>query len=383
MMRTYPTGSARNSVAAHSTWHVLPLALLWGPFSCADISAGDVSWEAGITTVYQHADDYRASSEWTASVDLSGTVKTARGEWLVYVEASTTPESSGVSAFYPTVNGDARSVLTEDGDGGVQISEINYTFRIENERSLMLGLIDPSAWLDRSRISNDENQQFLNGSFVNNATIAFPDYTLGAVYRTPRQARRPAITVVLSGSDGITDLPDRSYQDLLDLNEDGRGVFLGAGANWRAGASSWRLGAWVRTDAHTVTDSETNQEMNYGAYTVYGWLSGKHAVSLRAGLANPDVSLAKNFFSVAYQRKFRFGQIGIAAANTSISSGIGSGNRDRAFDSEVYLQVPVLEGAGHVTPSIQYIEVPGLTVNETVPRATAIVIGIRIHYSFD
>ena len=361
----------------------LRVVLLTISLTLANANAASVNWEGGGTAVFQHADDSRAASELTASADLFATMETERGEWLLYIEGSTTPKSDGVSAFYPTVNGDARSVLTEDGEGGIQISEFNYTFRNDNESSLMLGLIDPSAWLDRGRIANDENKQFLNGSFVNNATIAFPDYTLGAVYRAPSQGRQPAFTIVVSGSDGITDLPDRSYQDLLDLNEDGRGVFLGAGANWLVGKSSWRAGAWIRTDDHAVAGSETDEEMNYGVYAVYGWQSGNNALNIRTGLANPDVSVARDFFAIAYQRKLRFWQFGVGAANTSISSGFRSGERSRAFDSEVYFRIPVFDGAGHVTPSIQYVEVPGFDVNETVPSSTAIVAGLRFHYSFD
>ena len=383
MMKSFSTRPKCSLLAGGCIRHALLLALLCGTFSCSGASASEVNWEGGATVVYQHADDSRAASELTASADLFATMQMEHGEWLLYLEGSTTPKSNGVSAFYPPVNGDARSVLTEDGDGGVQISEFNYTFRAENESSLMLGLIDPSAWLDRGRIANDENKQFLNGSFVNNATIEFPDYTLGAVYRTPDREQRPAFTMVISGSDGITDLPDRSYQDLLDFNEDGRGIFVGAGASWLAGNSSWRVGAWIRTDDHAVAGSETDQEMNYGVYAVYGWQSGDNALNLRAGVANPDVSVARDFFAIAYQRKLRFGQLGVGAANTSISSGFRSGDRDRAFDSEIYFRIPVFDGAGHVTPSIQYVEIPGFDANETVPSTTAVVAGVRLHYSLD
>ncbi len=348
----------------------------------AALPANAVDWEGGVTAVYQHADDSRAASELTASADLFATLETERGEWLMYIEGSTTPKSNGVSAFYPTVNGDARSVLTEDGDGGIQISEFNYTLRFDNEDSLMLGLIDPSAWLDRGRIANDENRQFLNGSFVNNATIEFPDYTLGSVYRARARGGRPEVTIVLSGSDGITDLPDRSYQDLLDLNEDGRGVFLGAGAQWQVDESAWRLGAWVRTDDRAVAGSDTEEDKNYGVYAVYGLQSGRNALNLRVGMAHSDVSVARDFFAVAYQRKLRFGQLGIGAARTGISSGFRSGERDDAFDSELYFRIPLFDGAGHVTPSIQYVEVPGFDANEVVPGATAVVTGVRLHYAF-
>lgn len=82
----------------------------------------DVVWEGGVTAVYQYADDSRSDAELTVSADLFARVARRRGEWLVYVEGSTTPDDDGVSAFYPTANADAGSGLIDDGDGGIQIS---------------------------------------------------------------------------------------------------------------------------------------------------------------------------------------------------------------------------------------------------------------------
>ena len=360
----------------------LLLVMLAFSVVCQPADASEISWEGGITAVYQHADDSRAEAEVTASADLFATLAVGSGEWLMYIEASTSPRSDGVSAFYPTANGDARSVLTKDGDGGIQVSELNYTFRAANDRSLMVGLIDPSGWLDRGRIANDENKHFLNGSFINNATIEFPDYALGAVFRAPGRGHRPELTVVVSGSDGIADVPDRSYQDLLDFNAEGRGVFVGAGASWLFDRASWRLGAWVRTDDHTVADSASTAEKNYGVYAVHGWQSGTNAWNIRFGMANSEVSVASDFLAIAYQRRDAHGLFGVGAAYTRISSGFRSGDRSSAFDSEIYYRIPVFAAAGHITPSLQYIEAPGFDTSETVPGSSAVVASVRFHHSF-
>ena len=193
---------------------LLLLALL--PFTALSLCAQEIdadnkiAWAGGVTAVYQLADDDRVDPELTASADLFITIPRTAGEWLVYIEASTSPAKNDVSSVYPTANADAGSVLNEDGDGGIQISELNYTFRLNEDRSLMVGLINPSAWLDRSRIANDENQHYLNGSFKNNATIDFPDYTFGGVFRWPGSKSRPEIALVISSSDGKADVPDRS-----------------------------------------------------------------------------------------------------------------------------------------------------------------------------
>ena len=358
------------------------LVALAACFICSTVHAEGVTWEGGITTVYQDTDDSRADAELTASADLFATLEQERGEWLLYIEASSAPVSNSVSAFYPTVNGDAGSVLTAGGDGGVQVSELNYTFFLANDRSLMLGLIDPSAWLDRGRIANDENKHFLNGSFVNNATIAFPDYTLGGVFRVLGNNRRPEIAVVISGSDGIADTPDRSYQDLLDLNEDGRGVFLGTGVSWLNDRTSWRIGAWLRNDGQDVDGNTADDEINYGAYGVFGWLSGADAINIRAGMANSDGSAADRFLAVAYQRKTQFGVLGIGVADTIIARDLVGTGRDNALDSEVYFRIPVLNGAGHITPSIQYVEAPAVDPTDSDSGSSAIIAGARFHWSF-
>lgn len=346
------------------------------------IAAADVDWTGGVTTVYQHVDDSRVESELTASADLFATIARPAGEWLIYIEASSSPNPNGVSAFYPTVNGDARSVLTRNGSGGIQISEANYTFYLHDSRTLMVGLIDPSAWLDRGRIANDENIHFLNGSFVNNATIEFPDYTLGGVLRILGNQSRPELTLILAGSDGIADLPDRSYQDLLDLTSEERGVFLGAGASWLYQRTSWRIGAWLRTDDHVIAGGEEATETNHGLYGVYGWQAGANALNVRFGIANSDVAIADRFAGVAYQRKTRIGLFGIGVARTYISSVFREPGRDNALDSEIYLRVPVFGETGHITPSIQYVENPGFEAASSVSRSSAVVASIRLHWAF-
>ncbi len=346
--------------------------------------AGDIAWEAGITTVLQDADDSRVESEVTASIDLFARLPTGSGEWLLYVEGSTSPNPDGVSSFYPTVNGDARSVLTRNDSGAVQVSELNYTFALDGgRRSLMLGLIDPSAWLDRGRIANDENRHFLNGSFVNNATIEFPDYSLGVVYRRLANGPQPELTFIVSGSDGIQDTPDRSYQDLLDLTDQGRGVFAGFGASWLREQFSWRAGAWLRSDDHVVAQDETRTDINYGVYGVFGWQSGPDAINVRAGFANADVSIASRFVAVAYERRTRAGRAGIGVARTFIADSFRVDGVDHAWDVEAFLRIPVFGDNGHLTPSLQYVRNPGFDATGDTVSSTALVAGIRFHLSFE
>ena len=341
-----------------------------------------IDWAVGVTAVYQIADDDQVDPELTASADLFITVPRKTGEWLIYIEASTSPDENGVSALYPTANADAGSVLNEDGDGGIQISQLNYTFRLKDDRALMIGLIDPSAWLDKSLIANDENQHYLNGSFNNNATIEFPDYTLGGVFRWRGSDSRPEFSLVVASSDGKADVPDRSYQDLLKLTSDERGAFLGIGAGWLREKTSMRLGAWLRSDDHAVANSPDETEMNYGLYGVLDWHSGINAMNIRLGLANEDVSVATRFAAITYQRETGFGLFGIGAARTIIANNFRQGNLENTSTAEIFYRIPVAAGDGHITPSVQYVENPGFDASGSIASSSAIIASVRFIWAF-
>lgn len=347
-----------------------------------DAAAVEVTWEGGITAVYQVADDDRVDPELAASADLFVTFRRPQGEWLIYVEAGTTPDANGISAIYPTANADAGSVLNRDGDGGLQLSELNYTFFIGNDRKLIVGLIDPSAWLDRSRIANDENVHFLNGSFVQNSTIEFPDYTLGGVFRWLGSESRPEISLVVASSDGIADLPDRSYQDLLNLTAAERGAFIGMGASWLRERTSMRFGAWLRSDDHAVAGSPDEQESNYGVYGVFGFQSGENALNVRLGIAHEDVSVATRFAAIAYERKNRLGLFGAGLAKTFVSDSFRQSDLDDSVDAEIFFRIPIASGVGHITPSVQFVTNPGFDRSGARASSSAVVAGARFHWSF-
>lgn len=381
-MPAWPIGSEWLLLVLARSQPGLPLLFVASlSFSVGMADAGPV-WEGGLTLVHQDSDDNRVSSETTLSGDLTATWELDRGTWFLYVEGSTSTQSDGISAFYPTANADAGSVLAQDGTGGVQISELNYAFNLSADRTLMLGLVDPSAWLDRGRIANDENQHFINGSFVNNATIEFPDYTVGGVFRSLGNGSRPEITVILAGSEGIADLPDRSYQDLLDVTSDERGVFLGAGASWLRDEWSWRIGTWIRSDDHEVAGNATGSEENFGAYVVMGWRQGAHAINARLGAANSNVAIADRFMAIAYERETSLGLLGLGIARTEIADGFRIPGRDHAYDAELFFRIPILDAAGHVTPSIQVIRNPGFDASNEVTRASAVIFGARVHWGF-
>jgi len=246
----------------------------------------------------------------------------------------------------------------------------------------MVGLVNPSAWLDRSNITNDENTHFINGSFKNNATIEFPDYTIGAIMHWLGSAARPEITLVVASSDGIADLPDRSYQDLLDLSSNQRGAFLGAGASWLRERTSLRFGAWMRSDDHEVAGSPNEFEMNYGIYAVAGWEIGDDAINLRVGMANEAVSVATRFAAVAYERRTPIGLLGLGLSRTRISNNFRQADLDDVTSAEAFLRIPLGLSGAQITPSIQHVENPGFDTSGATLGSSALVAGVRFHWSF-
>ena len=346
------------------------------------IEASELTWEGGVTSIFQDADDSRVDSELTASADLFITLPRSNGEWFLYIEASTSPDDNGVSSIYPTANADAGSVLDQDGNSHVQVSEFHYTFHMTDDRRLMVGLVNPSAWLDRSRITNDENTHFLNGNFKNNATIEFPDYVLGAVMRWLGSESRPEVSLVVASSKGISDLPDRSYQGLLDISSDNRGAFVGADAKWLRDRRTFRLGAWVRTEDDPVTGSPNESEKNYGLYGVLGWHDAGNALNFRLGLANEDVSVATQFAAIAYERSTPIGLFGLGVSKTRIANSFRQADLDDVTAAEAFFRLPIGGSNGQITPSVQYVENPGFDTSGATSSSRAVVAGVRFHWSF-
>jgi hypothetical protein len=346
------------------------------------IEAAEIVWEGGVTSIFQDADDSRVNSELTASADLFVTLPQSNGEWFLYIEASTSPDDDGVSAIYPTANADAGSVLDREGNSHLQVSEFHYTFHMSDDRRLMVGLVNPSAWLDRSRITNDENTHFLNGNFKNNATIEFPDYTLGAVMRLSGSGSRPEVSLVIASSQGISDLPDRSYQELLDISADNRGAFVGADAKWLRGQTALRVGAWLRAEDHPVAGSTDESEKNYGLYGVLGWHDAGNALNFRLGLANKDVSVATHFAALAYERSTAIGLLGLGVSKTRISNSFRQADLEDIAAAEAFLRIPIGDSNGQITPSVQYVQNPGFDALGATSSSSAVVAGVRLHWSF-
>lgn len=375
----YPGGGVRGRAAYTLRWSLGCAFALLCP--CIALASPGLRGEGGATVVYQQETD-SGEHDTSVSADLFAFLPTRHGEWMLYVEASTATDDDSIFNLLPEINADAGSAQDSDGGSRVQISELNFRWDISGPHALTVGSIDPSAHLDRSRIANDENAHFLGASFVNNPTIEFPDYALGAMYRRVSRGAAPEITAILTSSDGLADNPSRSYRELVAVTEAGKGAFAGLGARWYLGSTRIGLGAWYRTDHHETLDDPDEEQRNYGAYALYGWQSGAHGVTLRAGLARASVSPGSAFLGAAYEGVTAYGALGLGIGHIFLSHSETGEDRHDTTQAELYFRISLGRDNVHLSPVLQYVKNPGFDSSSGAFEAEVVVAALRFSAYF-
>ena len=308
--------------------------------SYAESSPWDVA--GNVVIIRQTTNESHTQNETAGSADLVVQRQFGSGNWLAHIEASSTPRLNGVSAILPESNADAGSALDKDNSGRVQLSELFYTHYFSGERTLVAGFLDVSGFFEQSRIASDETTQFLGAFFVGNPTIAFPDYTLGVVYEAGL-SHNVVLRAALASSNGLADNPERSYSQLLTAG-DGEGAFAIASASWEAKSWLLRAGAWLNTEDHQTLDMTSDNKDNYGAYMLAGYTQGRHSTNIRLGLANPYVSQAVAFTSVAYRYQHGSYTTGTAVGRAFLSSQEPSTTLDDTDQYELFLRYRLRHG---------------------------------------
>lgn len=304
----------------------------------------------GLTVIGQHAD---GEGELTASADLL--LETADG-WTLYVEGSTAPSAGGIAARYPQANADAGTALDADGNGRFQISELRRQWSLDAGTVLAAGLMDTAAFIDRSHVTNDETRQFLGASFVNNPTIAFPDYTLGvAVDRPLPDHDGSGYALVLASSDGLADDPARSYASLLRA-ERGEGLFAAAALRHRRGDWTLRGGLWANSRRSARLDAPGREGRS--ARGLFGTISRDTPLGqldLRLGWADPRQAPITGFASVGLVGGPPRSRLGLALAAARPSQHLGP-ERQAMRHAELFLRLGLFDERLQLSPSLQYID---------------------------
>ena len=346
----------------------------------ADVKGPVIS--ASVIGTVQTSSDSRVDDEAALRPEVFVTlpVPGVGGELHVHVEATTTPRSNGISAFYGNSNANVGTATNSRGHGRLQVSEFYYEFE-GGPVTFNVGLLDTTAYLDTSAFANDERTQFMNGSLVHNTTIEFPDYTLGMVASTEAQGYVPGVTLVLGGSSGLGDNPGQTYPELFDMRSSGKGFFAGGELGWTIDAlgeeGAARAGVWTNTADHAYLSGAAGTTHNSGFYGVLEGTALGTGWNLRAGMADADVSAADWFVGAAVQRQIGESLVaGLGVTETGASNDLGAGFSDTT-EAEVYVKYDVIPMLS-LTPSIQWVRNPGFDDTETVVDQDNWIFGLRV-----
>ena len=132
----------------------------------------------GGTSTHNQKGRYTGSYDLELSADLQKLLGLEVGTLFLHLEGGW-PDEQGTDALsinsYFGVNADAI------GNDNILVKQLYYEGPVFSDNlTLMIGKIDFTGVFDASAYADDECTQFLNAAFVDNPTIPFPAYSLGA-----------------------------------------------------------------------------------------------------------------------------------------------------------------------------------------------------------
>ncbi len=344
------------------------------------LKASEWQWSGGVVLTHQQTNAPAVANETAGSADLILTKQQVSSSWVLHLEASSSLNANRVASVIPEANTDAGSALDKDGKGRVQLSEFYYQHNFSNTQQLSVGLLDVSGFFEQSRIASDEATQFLGTFFTGNPLIEFPDYTLGVVYQQ-ELAFGPVFRAALTSSNGLADNSARSYNEVLSVTDQDKGLFAVSSLSWRSQAYVFRLGAWTNTANHYTLDGSRDNADNYGVYMLTGYQAGNHAWNMRLGLANDKVSKAVAFTSLGYQYHLERYVFGAGIARAYLSSQEKTTNQRDTQQYELYVRYE-FQPQWYLTADLQNIVNSDFTANEDDKNRSSTVYGMRLSWLF-
>ena len=366
----------------------------------------------GITNIYQAnvkggLSTHNKRGRYSGSYDLELTADTQKllgieGGGLYVHGEGWWSKSGGIdggsigSAF--GVNGDAGSrdtlVITELWWEQTMLDD---TFRLRLGKLDMTGGFEHHGCpvsFDCSSYANDETYQFLNNALINNPTIPFPDYGLGAVlYWNPIEwwyasvgiadaqadARETGFRTTFHGEDYFFYIFETGVSPRLDsANGPLQGTYrIGLWndpqpkANEDVSETRDDVGFYVCCDqVLTKENSDPEDSQGLGAFFRYGYAPSKRN----------DIT---NFFSFGFQYQGLIDGRDDDVLGVGFAQGIFSDSADTTYTDdyenalELYYNAQVA-GWLNISPSIQYITNPG--GNKAV--SDAVLLGVRVQMTF-
>jgi len=331
-------------------------------------------YSGALSASHLSASGSSAESEAIAVLDLDVEGKVGSGRWHVYIEGTSTSKSGHISDVYGESYADAGAAADEDGDGRIQISNLEYYHPLENGE-LVVGLLYPSGFTESGDWTNDETTQFIGSSFANIQTSANPDYALGIGY-TGALSNDVSINLLVSQAQGLGDLDGR-YSSLVDEMDE---YFISSEIAWSLSNTSIHASLWASTlDTERLNGSGTAN--NYGVNITVAHTNPLGLLVLRYGNANDEVSDAESFLGMSLQREFENWSFGLGTSRTYVSKELQENSSlEDVKQSELYARYN-FNAKIHGTLSYQKISNSGfgdVSANETSPS----IITFRLSYEF-
>jgi porin len=383
---------------------------LWGVGSSLESSGVDFS--LSMTNIYQinakgGQSTHRRQGRWSGSYDLEMTADLQRLLGLenaeLYMLAEGTwsrrdiDETSIGSAF--GVNGDFAPRQA------FNIIEFWYQQSyFEETLKLRLGKLDMTGGFecrgcavsfDGNAYANDENTQFINSALVNNPTIPFPDYGLGAiVYWNPVEhwylsagaadaqadKRETGFNTTFAGEDYFIYMAETGLTPQLDS---GNGPLQGA----------YRVGLWYDPQPKSHSDADRLYRDDTGMYLSFDQALTKEnklqddtqglGTFFRYGYAPSRSNDISQFYSAGLQYQGLFCGRDRDVLGLGYAHGVFSDRADTTYSQDYESVVEMYYSAVispwmTLSPSVQYVSNPG--GDDSV--RDAVVTGIRALITF-
>ena len=367
----------------------------------------------GVTNIYQQnvrggLSKHRRAGRFSGSYDLE---LTADMQKLLGIEGGSLyvhgedwwSKSGGIDG--PSVG----SAFGVNGDAGSRDAIVVTEFwweqaMFEDTLHLRLGKLDITGGFDcrgcpvsfdGSAFANDESAQFLNSALVNNPTIPFPDYGLGAVlYWNPVDWWYASVGVADAQADGRETGFNTAFHGedyFFYIFETGITPQLDSADGPLQGA--YRVGLWYDPQDKTHLSNGKNVRDDTGFYLSFDQMLCKEhtdpessqglGVFGRFGWADSKVNEVTNFWSVGLQYQGLFegkddDVLGVGFAHGTFSDK-AAGDFPQDYESvlEVYYSAQITPWF-NVSPSIQYVANPGGASGV----ADAVVLGLRFQMTF-
>ncbi|MEN6576334.1 MAG: carbohydrate porin [Phycisphaerales bacterium] len=282
------------------------------------------------------------------------------------------------------------------GDRSLDIVETFFEWnQADGFLTLKVGKMDFAGVFDTSEYANDETSQFLNGALVNNPTIPFPDYCLGAIVSANLT---DAWHVAAGMGDAEADGGETGFRTTFHgpdyffyALETGFLAELAAPQGPLPG--NYRLGLWYDPQPKAHSDSECEYRDDIGVYASVDQMLLKEndnpedgqglGMFARYGYADEKRNDISGFWSIGVQCQGLVEGRDEDVLGLGVASGIFGDCANDSFKAdhesvvELYYRVQASRWMA-ISPGIQYVSHPG------GGRATddAVVVGTRAQIDF-